>query len=58
MEKGDNVLINYIHQDKSTIAIFHGKRDGIYYLEDIHGIFAVSEKAVSMGEIVMDAIED
>lgn len=59
MNKGDNYLITYhTMNNKTVLAMFLEEENGIYFFEDINGIFGVSEKKVKSGEITLELVEE
>lgn len=58
MTKGDNVLITYKTQGCKTVLATFLEKDNAYFFKDIHGIFAISEKAIDSKEIILEVIED
>ena len=44
--------------NKTVLAIFLEEENEIYFFEDIHGIFGVSEKKVKSGEITLELVEE
>jgi hypothetical protein len=58
MNIGDSVLINYKKSGLQLVGTYYGTENGNNLFRDRKGYFAVSEKAIKEGRIVLEVLED
>ena len=58
MKKGDNVLVTYDLIHKSIVGTFLEDTQDTYLFRNKNGLFAVTKKKVTCGDIAIEIIED